>query len=948
VTTGSGDSPGVPSRAFRERARLEADRYGPDPWVFVRELLQNARDAGARRVRFFVFGHDRAGAYETVVCQDDGEGMTFDHARRYLFALYASSKEGQKNQAGKFGVGFWSVLRFEPVTIVVRSRPGRGAAWGVSLDGSLENATPVAAPDEPGTEIILRRPRGDGGLEHRVQDAVWQSARYLSRRDQPESSLDIEINGHRVNGEFALPAPSASFRRRKVRGVVALGSTPRVELFCRGLRVRSASYLGDLLAPGGRHSGWMRVEFSELPGGLAPQALLESAELEIMLSRADVRDTRALARLVRLAQRELERLIERQLAVARPLPWWRRVRNWLGGLPLGPTAAVAGLGLLLAVLLSGGWRGSSAPGKSPPPAPLAGELPAARPFEDLGGRYRGPQVDAMGPSAAEPIDLRYRPASRRPYVAALSFAHLAADGSPVRAAVAQVAHPYAGASGQGRSCLEVELPLQASATVVRIPVPTGHRVVTGSVSMEGRPPRLGATADGQPVLVFAAPARGLLRYRTVAAPDPDPPLLPRPPPSLPAELLRRARALRALPVTRRVNALLALVRQRVAYDESPATVALHRAAIGRGDGFIARTLAIGAGDCDVQNGLLTALLHGAGVPARLAVGYKGENGRVLPWLHAWVEYRDGRGWLVADATESAEDTPPRNEGQRVARAALPNDAPAESPPRPTAVVAGLAPPTRPAEKPPNTWPLFFSPLLLVAGGWFVFATRTHRAFKLEANADVSKLLRSALQEPEAFGHIGALMHRPLVPLASGTAISLTRAGQLARRARLFSTRERPALARAALRAGAAVIDARTDEGKTVADALGAVDLDEWATTMERSTQDPLLREVNRILRRQGEEWAVRASPTVPSAVAAIDLAPLGTRMPGMHGTRLVMVDDHADWLAEARLHHQVRPPAAAFMVVDQLARRLDLPEPRRTQLLAAAARQAIMASFGEP
>jgi len=28
---------------FKTRARAEADRYGPDPWIFVRELLQNAR-----------------------------------------------------------------------------------------------------------------------------------------------------------------------------------------------------------------------------------------------------------------------------------------------------------------------------------------------------------------------------------------------------------------------------------------------------------------------------------------------------------------------------------------------------------------------------------------------------------------------------------------------------------------------------------------------------------------------------------------------------------------------------------------------------------------------------------------------------------------------------------------------------------------------------------------
>jgi len=35
---------------FRTRARYEAERYGADDWVFVRELLQNARDAGAVRV----------------------------------------------------------------------------------------------------------------------------------------------------------------------------------------------------------------------------------------------------------------------------------------------------------------------------------------------------------------------------------------------------------------------------------------------------------------------------------------------------------------------------------------------------------------------------------------------------------------------------------------------------------------------------------------------------------------------------------------------------------------------------------------------------------------------------------------------------------------------------------------------------------------------------------
>ena len=66
------------------------------------------------------------GDRDRVTCRDDGCGMSYQHARRFLFALYASSKEASREQAGKFGIGFWSVLRFEPSTIVIRSRPSRG------------------------------------------------------------------------------------------------------------------------------------------------------------------------------------------------------------------------------------------------------------------------------------------------------------------------------------------------------------------------------------------------------------------------------------------------------------------------------------------------------------------------------------------------------------------------------------------------------------------------------------------------------------------------------------------------------------------------------------------------------------------------------------------------------------------------------------------------------
>ncbi|HLA77902.1 MAG TPA: ATP-binding protein, partial [Vicinamibacteria bacterium] len=70
-------------RSFQERAR-EAERYGSDPWVFVRELLQNARDAGAQRVHLTTVEHH---GLTSIRCRDDGSGMSFEHARRYLRPL---------------------------------------------------------------------------------------------------------------------------------------------------------------------------------------------------------------------------------------------------------------------------------------------------------------------------------------------------------------------------------------------------------------------------------------------------------------------------------------------------------------------------------------------------------------------------------------------------------------------------------------------------------------------------------------------------------------------------------------------------------------------------------------------------------------------------------------------------------------------------------------------
>ncbi len=991
--TATGAAPD-PTRAFRERARLEADRYGPDPWIFVRELLQNSRDAGASTVRFEV---EQDGATERVTCVDDGDGMSFDHAKRYLFSLYASSKEGAKNQAGRFGVGFWSILRFDPASIVIRSCPRGGTPWGLRLDGSLATAAYTDGPTQRGTTITLERPRGDGRLEHRVFDAVWQSGRYLHHRDAIDRPVSITINGRPANAEFALSAPSTAFRKRNLRGVVGLGPSPRVELFCRGLRVRAAASLEDLVAPAGRHTSRMRVLFPELPGGLAPQALLESENLELLLSRSDARDNRALQKLVRLAQRELERLVERQLAHARPQAWYRRaieaIRAGLRRSVVARSLVGATVGGVLALAISHALWGLGPPTTTPTPVAGAGVDPVAvgappagpRVYRDLGARYRGPKVDVLTPSSAEPIALTYRPPELRLYLAALAFSGFSSDGSPIHTANATDVDDYVG-TRCGDECVEIALPFESEGGPTRIPVPTGHRIVTDSVHVGDAAMRVRAAADGVPLVVSDGPTQGVLRYRTALAPDPTPRGRISTHVALPTDLSRLATRLRALPIDERVSLAVAAVRRAVRYDHSAETARLHAEAATRGGGFIARTLEIGAGDCDVQNALLAAVLQAADVRAKMAVGFIGSDGHTMPWLHAWVEYLgEDLSWRVADASDrigygvaapsvvavaddgGSAEAPAAAVGPEVAigveRPAEPTAAPAEA-----ATTTDTTEPVDPAPAPATSeptvaqpgplariaafdraypWVLRAVPMgLLVLAAWLLLGGRMRRATTLDDSADLSRLLQGVLQQPGAFGHVAALFHRPLVPLSDGAAISLHRARELASGGRLYRTRTRSGLAAQAIRSGAAVLDDRTPEGTTVADALGAVDIDRWSAMLERSSSDRTLAAVNAALRERGEDWCIRVAAEVASGMAVLDLAPLGARLPGVRATRLVLFDAADPVLVRATAMARQSPRAAVLLALDHVAGRLGLTDDRRGHMLAGAARAAVLENFG--
>jgi hypothetical protein len=894
------------SARFRDRARHEALRYGSDPWVFVRELIQNARDAGASEVAFRVAERD---GLVRLACRDDGSGMDLAHARRYLFALYASSKDGDSGAAGCFGVGFWSVLRFQPARILIRSWPRRGEGWEAELSGTLDRVEVRPAPRRAGTgtEVMLERSAGGEDVEAMVVEAAGRAARHLGRRDTFGSALPVRVNGRSVSAPFTLPPPSLGFRRGRLRGVVALREEPSFELLSRGLHVRSASSLEELLSPG---AGIEPVRWS--PGRIAPQALLDG-DVEVLLARGDARPTRPLTRLVALARAELGRLMERQLALVRPESMRRRAVA--AGRRFGPVIALAALlGFASSLLLGVGPRGETAarPAATATPGPRmeAAEIhppvaDALLPYADLGAFYHGPRSD--GPAVNRSIGLRYTPEDR-----SWRFAALRLDRPDEPSAAARAVGAYEGGACT-TECLSVELLVEDGPGALRVPVPTGHRLDPRSLRLEGGAVSALASETDEPIVILSRRTLGILRYRTgpshariTGATTPRRPVLP-------PSLADRARALRDRPVSDRVAALVSAVQRLVSYSQASAVAEQDRAALARGATFVERALTVGAGDCDVQNGLLVLLLHEADVHARLAVGYVGVAGRTVPGLHAWAEYADDAGdWRAADA--SGEGRPP------------------PLAPLPEVSVAGpVAIPRADAGQRTGAgrWLWIAGFVTLGVGGAGLLLRRTRRDVRLDPSADVVGLLRAALEHPGSFAEAPAVFTREVVPLLGGARIALAEAHRLSNSGRLFTSERGSTLARHAAGAGLRVLDARHAEAQVVSDGLGAIDLDAWDEALARSRSHPLLDAAAAELRRFGEPWDVRLADGDVGA-GILDLP-----------QRVIVISAHDPLWQGVAPRHETSPREALFTVLEWLTERLAWAPRRRARFLAGLAARAV-------
>ncbi len=167
-----------------------------DPMAFVRELVQNAVDAGAIEVDVDV---DSAGTQNLleIRVRDDGAGMTRRTIEQRLTRLFVSSGDDDPTRIGWFGIGFWSVFAISPLAVVIDTL-GTDGAWRVVFESPDQYILRELPAERPGTcvRILLTRqgPHHLAELRVRVAEALATWCGFVG--------TDVRFAGKSINRPF--------------------------------------------------------------------------------------------------------------------------------------------------------------------------------------------------------------------------------------------------------------------------------------------------------------------------------------------------------------------------------------------------------------------------------------------------------------------------------------------------------------------------------------------------------------------------------------------------------------------------------------------------------------------------------------------------------------------------------------------------------------------------
>lgn len=190
-----------------------------DPFTCLRELIQNAMDAGTESIEVRArYLEDPGGVMLEV--RDFGEGMTRDIIDAKLTRLFASDKEDDLTKIGKFGIGFVSVFSLKPELVVVDT--GRdGEFWRVAFDGGTDFALFTLEEPIEGTSVrlykLMTQEESQPFLE-RCRDTLALWCRHSSTR--------ITFQGEPINRELQVES-SVRLEHRSALGQFDVGIAPQ-------------------------------------------------------------------------------------------------------------------------------------------------------------------------------------------------------------------------------------------------------------------------------------------------------------------------------------------------------------------------------------------------------------------------------------------------------------------------------------------------------------------------------------------------------------------------------------------------------------------------------------------------------------------------------------------------------------------------------------------------
>ena len=158
-------------RTLTEQALANLVDQFARPLDFLRELVQNAIDAGSPRVDVWV-DHTPGDAGSGVLMigvDDHGSGMDEATIDGKLLRLYASTKEDDRTKIGKFGIGFTSVFALRPDRVLVRT--GRHGTWWELVAGP-DRVFHKHRSEEPisGTQVLLLKRVADERIDPLVEE----------------------------------------------------------------------------------------------------------------------------------------------------------------------------------------------------------------------------------------------------------------------------------------------------------------------------------------------------------------------------------------------------------------------------------------------------------------------------------------------------------------------------------------------------------------------------------------------------------------------------------------------------------------------------------------------------------------------------------------------------------------------------------------------------------